>query len=74
MFSYKNNYISPYVTALKRQIITTRQHCKYEEIFHQRRIVHTAAFTLDVYGHVTDQMHKESTVRMDRFIKNVLSG
>ena len=34
----------------------------------------TAAFTLDVYGHVTDQMHKESAVRMDRFIENVLTG
>ena len=27
--------------------------------------------TGDVYGHVTDQMHKESAVRMDRFIENV---
>ena len=34
----------------------------------------TAAFTLDVYGHVTDQMHKESAVCMDRFIENVLTG
>ena len=34
----------------------------------------TAAFTLDIYGHVTDQMHKESAVRMDRFIENVLTG
>ncbi|MEA4962603.1 site-specific integrase [Lutispora sp.] len=28
----------------------------------------TAAFTLDVYGHVTDQMKKESAARMDAFI------
>ena len=34
----------------------------------------TASCTLDVYGHVTDQMHKESAVRMDRFIENVLTG
>lgn len=31
----------------------------------------TAAFTLDVYGHVTDQMKKESAERMERFIKSV---
>lgn len=32
----------------------------------------TAAFTLDVYGHVTDQMKKESAARMDSYIKDVL--
>ncbi len=32
----------------------------------------TAAFTLDVYGHVTDQMKQESARRMDSYIKNVL--
>lgn len=32
----------------------------------------TAAFTLDVYGHVTDQMKKESAARMDNYIKDVL--
>ena len=31
----------------------------------------TAAFTLDVYGHVTEQMKKESAVRMEQFIKAV---
>ena len=31
----------------------------------------TAAFTLDVYGHVTDQMKEDSANRMDRFIKSV---
>ena len=31
----------------------------------------TAAFTLDVYGHVTDQMKKESASRMEQFIKSV---
>lgn len=31
----------------------------------------TAAFTLDVYGHVTDQMQKASAARMDAFIKTV---
>jgi len=30
---------------------------------------HTAAFTLDVYGHVTDRMKKDSAARMDGFIK-----
>ncbi|SBW02621.1 putative site-specific recombinase [uncultured Eubacteriales bacterium] len=33
----------------------------------------TAAFTLDVYGHVTDQMKKESAARMDSYIKDVLN-
>lgn len=33
----------------------------------------TAAFTLDVYGHVTDQMKKESAARMENYIKGVLN-
>ena len=31
----------------------------------------TAAFTLDVYGHVTEQMKAESAARMEQFIKAV---
>lgn len=31
----------------------------------------TAAFTLDVYGHVTEQMKSESAARMEQFIKAV---
>lgn len=31
----------------------------------------TAAFTLDIYGHVTDQMKKESADRMEQFFKAV---
>lgn len=34
----------------------------------------TAAFTLDVYGHVTDQMKRESADRMERFIRTVSAG
>ena len=34
---------------------------------------HTAAFTLDVYGHVTEQMKKDSARRMEGFIKGVLN-
>lgn len=33
----------------------------------------TAAFTLDVYGHVTDQMKQESARRMENYIKDVLN-
>lgn len=33
----------------------------------------TAAFTLDVYGHVTDQMKRESAARMENYIKDVLN-
>ena len=33
----------------------------------------TAAFTLDVYGHVTDQMKEASAQRMEGFIKGVLN-
>lgn len=33
----------------------------------------TAAFTLDVYGHITDQMQQASAARMDAFIKSVSS-
>lgn len=31
----------------------------------------TAAFTFDVYGHVTEQMKQESAARMDAYIKTV---
>lgn len=31
----------------------------------------TASFTLDVYGHVTDQMKRDSAERMQKFIKSV---
>ncbi len=31
----------------------------------------TAAFTLDVYGHVTDKMKQESANRMERFTRGV---
>ena len=33
----------------------------------------TAAFTLDVYGHVTDQMKQESAARMEDYINGVLA-
>ena len=32
---------------------------------------HTAAFTLDVYGHVTDQMRQASAARMENYIQSV---
>lgn len=32
---------------------------------------HTAAFTLDVYGHVSERMKKESAERMEQFIKSI---
>ena len=32
---------------------------------------HTASFTLDTYGHVTEQMQSDSSNRMDNFIKNL---
>ena len=32
---------------------------------------HTAAFTLDVYGHVTEKMKQDSAARMEAFIKSV---
>ena len=38
----------------------------------QGNLGHAAAFTLDVYGHVTDQMKQESANRMESYIKNVL--
>ncbi len=31
----------------------------------------TAAFTLDVYGHVTDKMKRDSANRMEAFIQSV---
>ena len=31
----------------------------------------TAAFTLDVYGHVTEKMKQESAAQLDQFIKTV---
>ena len=39
----------------------------------QRKLGHAkAALTLDVYGHVTDQMKRASAERMEGFIKDVL--
>ncbi|MCL2387075.1 MAG: hypothetical protein FWC89_05935 [Defluviitaleaceae bacterium] len=35
---------------------------------------HAAAFTLDVYGHVTEQMKKDSANRMDSFIRGIKQG
>ena len=32
----------------------------------------TAAFPLDVYEHVTDQMKRESAARMESYLKEVL--
>ena len=32
---------------------------------------HTASFTLDVYGHVTEQMRQASADRMDAYIRTV---
>lgn len=32
---------------------------------------HTASFTLDVYGHVTEEMKQASAARMDNFIKSI---
>ena len=32
---------------------------------------HTAAFTLDTYGHATEKMKRESAERMERFIAGV---
>lgn len=33
---------------------------------------HTAAFTLDTYAHVTDDMRQASAARMETFIKQIL--
>ena len=35
---------------------------------------HSAAFTLDQYGHVTDQMKKASADRMEAYIQDLLKG
>ena len=32
----------------------------------------TAAFTLDVYSHVTNQMQEASAIRMEAYIKGIL--
>lgn len=34
---------------------------------------HSAAFTLDVYGHMTDCMKRESAERMERFIHSTIA-
>ena len=35
---------------------------------------HTAAFTLDVYGHVTEEMKQASADRMEQYIKNIVGN
>ena len=32
----------------------------------------SAAFTLDVYGHASDRMKDESSIRMERYLKDVI--
>ena len=32
---------------------------------------HAASFTLDVYGHVSEQMRMQSADRMERLLKNI---
>jgi integrase len=32
---------------------------------------HTAAFTLDVYGHVSEQMKQSSAKRMEQYIEGI---
>ncbi len=32
-----------------------------------------AAFTLDVYGHVSERMKRDSAERMEQYIKNAIS-
>ncbi len=34
----------------------------------------TAAFTLDVYGHVSDQMRRDSASGMEQYIHSVTNG
>ena len=34
---------------------------------------HSAAFTPDAYGHVTDRMKRESAKRMERFIHSTIA-
>ena len=34
----------------------------------------TAAFTLDVYGHVSDSMQKASAERMERFVQSIVNA
>ena len=33
----------------------------------------TAAFTLDVYGHFTDDMRRDSSQRMEKFISGLMT-
>lgn len=35
---------------------------------------YSAAFTLDVYGHVSDRMKRDSSERMDRYILNTIKA
>jgi len=37
----------------------------------QGNLGHAAAFTLDVYGHVTGTMRQESAARMEKFIQSL---
>jgi hypothetical protein len=35
---------------------------------------HTAAFTLDIYGHVSERMKQDSANRMEQFIQGIKNG
>ena len=66
-----------YYEAVKRfcAYLAAHYHLQKLENISGKLIGHaTAAFTLDVYGHVTDQMKRESADRMERFIRTVSAG
>lgn len=69
----KKNRLSTY--PLSRPAPHIRS-CLYQNIKTvQENLGHaTAAFTLDVYGHVTKQMKQDSALRMEQFIQSVSIG
>ena len=56
-------------TAEKRSFVKAVGTIRQENLGHA-----TAAFTLDVYGHVTTQMKQDSAQRMEQFIQSVSNG
>ena len=67
-------FLSPDILFAQNLPVKTGRFCLFRKTV-QGNLGHaTAAFTLDVYGHVTDQMRSASAMRMQSYIQQILDA